>query len=231
MYEQGLRTDRPGYGLDRAAGMGLHESQSRFWENFIGRSMPFCQYLAPRMHGIWPELDVSAAQLFGAMNRVERSLVRIFADEATYNLHILARFELELGILEGRLEARDLPAAWDDAYRRIVGVVSPRPHDGVLQDVHWSSGYFGYFPSYTLGNLYAASMGATIQEDLPDLWTYVERGDFRPILGWLRARVHRRGHEVDAPVIVRDAVGARDHVADLMGHLWGRQGQLYGAGR
>ncbi len=231
MYEQGLRTDRPGYGLDRAAGMGLHESQSRFWENFIGRSMPFCRYLAPRMHGIWPELDVSAEQLFGAMNRVERSLIRIFADEATYNLHILARFELELGILEGRLEARDLPAAWDDAYRRIVGVVSPRPHDGVLQDVHWSSGYFGYFPSYTLGNLYAASMGAKIQEEIPDLWAQVERGDFRQILGWLRARVHRRGHEVDAPVIVRDAVGDRDHVADLMNHLWGRQGELYGAAR
>ena len=230
MYEQGLRTDRPGYGLDRAAGMGLHESQSRFWENFIGRSLPFCRYLAPRMAGIWPTLDVSPEALFASMNRVERSLIRIFADEATYNLHIVARFELELGVMEGKLQARDLPEAWDDSYRRNVGVVSPRPHDGVLQDVHWSSGLFGYFPSYTLGNLYAASLGVQIQKDVPDLWEQVERGAFGDILAWLRTRIHRRGHEKDAPELIRDAVGERDHVADLMAHLRGRQGTLYGIG-
>lgn len=228
MYEQGLRTDRPGFGLDRAAGMGLHESQSRFWENFIGRSKAFCQYLAPRMQGIWPTLAVTPDALFASMNRVERSLIRIFADEATYNLHIVARFELELGILEGKLQAKDLPEAWDDAYRRNVGVVSPNPHDGVLQDVHWSGGMFGYFPSYTLGNLYAASLGVQIQQDLPDLWQQVERGEFGAILGWLRTHIHRRGHEADAPVLIREAVGQRDHVADLVAHLWGRQGQLYG---
>jgi len=231
MYEQGLPKDWAGTGLDKAAGMGLHESQSRFWENFIGRSEAFCRYLAPRMQGIWPTLDVSGATLYAAMNRVERSLIRIFADEATYNLHIIARFGLEVGLLEGRLQARDLPDAWDDAYRQIVGVVAPDRKQGVLQDVHWSGGAFGYFPSYTIGNLYAASFGAKIEQDIPDLWADVERGDFSAVLGWLRENVHRKGHFEDAPVLFRGIVGDRDPVADLTAHLWGRHGKLYGVSR
>jgi carboxypeptidase Taq len=231
MYEQGLPAQWAGTGLDKAAGMGLHESQSRFWENFIGRSPAFGRYLAPRMQGIWPTLAVSPDTLYGAMNKVERSLIRIFADEATYNLHIIARFELEVGILEGRLQAIDLPAAWDDAYRRIVGVVAPTAKDGVLQDVHWSGGAFGYFPSYTIGNLYAASFGAKIQEDLPDLHERVAHGDFAGILGWLREHVHAKGHLDDAPVLFRGVVGDRDPVEDMVAHLWSRHGTLYGVQR
>jgi carboxypeptidase Taq len=231
MYEQGLPSAWAGTGLDKAAGMGMHESQSRFWENFIGRSEAFCRYLAPRMQGIWPTLAVTPEALFAAMNKVERSLIRIFADEATYNLHIIARFELELGIVEGRLQARDLPAAWDDAYRRIVGVVAPTAKEGVLQDVHWSSGLLGYFPSYTIGNLYAASFGAQIQQDIPTLWADVERGSFGGVLAWLRERVHTKGHLADAPVLFRNVVGDRDPVTDLVDHLWGRQGRLYGVTR
>ncbi len=231
LYEQGLPADLAGTGLNRAAGMGIHESQSRLWENFIGRSLPFFRYLQPRMAGIWPELKLSAEQLYGAANRIDRSLIRVAADEATYNLHIIARFELELGIIEGRLNARDLPEAWNDAYRRIVGVVSPTARDGILQDVHWSSGYFGYFPSYTIGNLYAASLGATLETAIPDLWARVAAGDFAPILAWLRTNIHQRGHMEDAPRIFRDAVGDRDPVADLMDHLWRRQGKLYGVSR
>jgi carboxypeptidase Taq len=231
MYEQGLPSQWAGTGLDKAAGMGLHESQSRFWENFIGRSEAFCRYLAPRMHGIWPTLDVTPTSLYGAMNTVERSLVRIFADEATYNLHILVRFEIEVAVLEGRLQAVDLPAAWDDAYRRIVGVTPPTAKEGVLQDVHWSGGAFGYFPSYTIGNLYAAGFGAKIQEDLPDIWEHVERGQFKPILAWLREHVHAKGHLDDAPVLFRAVVGDRDPVEDLVAHLWNRHGKLYGVTR
>jgi carboxypeptidase Taq len=231
MYEQGLPAHWAGTGLDKAAGMGLHESQSRFWENFIGRSEAFCRYLAPRMQGIWPTLAVSADTLYAAMNRVERSLIRIFADEATYNLHIIARFELEVALMEGKLQARDLPGAWEDAYRRVVGVVPPTRKEGVLQDVHWSGGAFGYFPSYTVGNLYAASFGAKIQQDLPDLWRNVERGDFSEVLGWLREHVHQKGHFEDAPVLFRGVVGDRDPVEDLVSHLWGRHGRLYGVTR
>lgn len=231
LYEQGLPLALAGTGLDKAAGMGIHESQSRFWENFIGRSLPFCRYLAPRMGALWPTQTVDPMALYGAMNKVERSLVRIFADEATYNLHIIARFELEVGILEGRLQANDLPDAWDDAYRRIVGVVADGPKQGVLQDVHWCGGMIGYFPSYTIGNLYAASFGAKIQEDIPDLWDRVERGDFTSVLTWLRTNVHAKGHLRDAPEIFRDVVGDRDPVADLVNHLWSRHGSLYGVER
>jgi carboxypeptidase Taq len=231
LYEQGIPTAWAGTGLNRAAGMGLHESQSRFWENYIGRSLAFCRYLAPRMAGIWPSSQVSAEALYAAMNRVERSLVRIFADEVTYNLHIIARFEVELGIIEGRLNAADLPGAWDAAYAKYVGVTAPSAKEGVLQDVHWSSGLFGYFPSYTIGNLYAASLGAKISEDLPDLWAQVEAGRFADVLAWLREKIHGRGHMEDAPEIIRAAVGDRDPVTDLVTHLWERQGRLYGAAR
>lgn len=231
LYEQGLPNELAGTWLNRAAGMGLHESQSRFWENVIGRSLPYFRYLVPRMQGIWPTLAVTPEALYGAANRVERSLIRIFADEGTYNLHIIARFELELAILEGRLEARDLPEAWNETYRRVVGVVADRPRDGLLQDVHWSSGLFGYFPSYTIGNLYAASLGATLAADLPDLWNLVARGEFGDILSWLRARIHRRGAMDDPPAIFRAVVGDRDPVEDLVAYLWGRQGRLYGVER
>ena len=231
MYEQGLPDQLAGTWLNNAAGMGMHESQSRFWENFIGRSLPFFRYLVPRMQGIWPKLALTPEQLYGAANRVERSLVRIFADEATYNLHIIVRFELELAIIEGTLEARDLPEAWNEGYRRTVGVVAPSAKEGVLQDVHWSGGLFGYFPSYTIGNLYAASLGAKIVEETPDIWRAVERGDFADVLHWLRARVHQRGAIADAPVLFAEAVGERDPVEDLVAHLWNRQGHLYGVER
>lgn len=231
MYEQGLPRALAGTGLNRAAGMGIHESQSRLWENFIGRSLPFFEYLQPKMKRIWPDLALSPQQLFHAANRVQRSLIRVASDEATYNLHIIVRFELELRIIGGELNARDLPEAWNDAYRRIVGVVAPSARDGVLQDVHWSSGLFGYFPSYTIGNLYASSLGATLTEAIPDLWDRVAKGDFAPILAWLRTHIHERGHTADAPRIFRDAVGDRDPVADLMAHLWGRQGRIYGVSR
>lgn len=231
MYEQGLPNELHGTGLNAAASYGLHESQSRFWENFIGRSLPFFRYLVPRMQAIWPSLEVSPERLYAAANRVERSLIRVEADEATYNLHIIVRFGLELDILAGNLQARDLPEAWVERYRSIVGVVPGSAKTGVLQDVHWSSALFGYFPSYTLGNLYAASLSARMLEDIPAFWTHVERGEFSPILAWLRAQVHTKGHRKDGHPTFLDAAGGRDPVADLVAHLWSRHGSLYGVVR
>ncbi len=231
MYEQGLPESLAGTGLNQAAGMGLHESQSRFWENFVGRSLPYYRYLAPRMGAIWPDQDFRPEAMFAAANRVERSLIRVEADEATYNLHIIARFGLELAILENQLQAADLPEAWDDAYRRIVGVVAPSARTGVLQDVHWSSGLFGYFPSYTVGNLYAASFAHRMVVDIPEFWLLVETGQFAPILRWLRTHIHSKGSLNDAPEIFREVAGARDPVADLIDHLWSRHGALYGVVR
>ena len=176
----------------------------------------------------WPGLELDATKLYRASNRVEPSLVRVEADEATYNLHIAIRFQLELALISGELEVEDLEQAWDDAYEDVLMVRSEGPLQGVLQDVHWASGLFGYFPSYSIGNLYAASFRFRMEEEIPGMWEQVERGDFQEILGWLRNRVHSRGHIVDAPQIFADAVGERDPVEDLMRHLKSRCGVLYG---
>lgn len=228
MYEQGLPEAMAGTTLRAAAGFGLHESQSRFWENMIGRSQAFCEWLAPMVREEVPGSTVSADQLYGAANCVRASLIRIEADEATYNLHILVRFQLETALLEGALEVADLPAAWDAAYQRLLGVRAPSPKKGVLQDVHWSAGLFGYFPSYTIGNLYAAGFTRAMEAALPGMWTQVERGEFQDILGWLRTHVHQRGHEVDPPQVYSDAAGPGDPVDDLMAHLRRRHGALHG---
>ncbi len=231
LYEQGLPHRHAGTTVCEAASYGLHESQSRFWENFIGRSLPFSRFLAGRVAHHYPERALGADAIYAAQNRVERGLVRVKADEVTYNLHIIVRFELELALFDGTLAVRDLPAAWNDKYRTYLGVTPPDDGIGVLQDVHWSGASFGYFPSYTLGNLYAASLGRTIEAAIPDLWARVERGDFAPVLAWLREKIHDFGHLNEAPEIVRAAVGERDHVEDLLAHLWGRQGALYGVTR
>ena len=227
MYEQGLPADLAGTGVANAAGMGLHESQSRFWENVIGRSLHFFRWLVPHIHQQFPGDRLTAEDWFGHANRVERSFIRVQADEATYNLHIIIRFELELALLSGRIRVADLPEAWNQAYTDLLGITPPTANEGVLQDVHWSNGLFGYFPSYTIGNLYAASFRFKMEQDVPGMWSGVESGDFEPILGWLRDRIHRHGHLLDAPEIFRRAVGDRDPVQDLMTHLRGRQGELY----
>ena len=231
LYEQGLPHEHAGTTVREAASYGLHESQSRFWENYVGRSRAFSRFLAPRLAEAFPGAAPEADGLFRALNRVEPGLVRVTADEVTYNLHIIVRFELELALFEGTLKPADVPAAWNEKYRTYLGLTPPDDAKGCLQDVHWSAGLFGYFPSYTLGNLYAASMGRAIREALPDFEARIERGDFAPILAWLRTNVHQVGHLHEAPEIVRAAVGERDHVADLIDYLWERMGEAYGVSR
>lgn len=231
LYEQGLPHQHRGTTVASAASYGLHESQSRFWENFIGRSRPFCSWLATRVNEHFPEIELDGQRLFEASNRVERGLIRVQADEVTYNLHVIVRFELELSLFEGELAVADLPEAWNARYAEYLGVKPDDDAKGVLQDVHWSGAAFGYFPSYTLGNLYASSLGATLERELPDLWERVEGGDFAPVLAFLREKVHDHGHVLEAPQIVKDAVGERDHVQDLLDYLWARHGVLYGVER
>ena len=231
LYEQGIPRSLLGTTVGEAASFGLHESQSRFWENYIGRSRPFAGWLADRIHRHFPASRLDADTLFRALNRVERGLIRVKADEVTYNLHVIVRFELELALFEGTLAVKDLPEAWNEKYRTYLGVTPPDDARGVLQDVHWSGAAFGYFPSYTLGNLYAASFGATLEAALPTLWDDVGRGHFGDILAWLRTHVHGVGHRFEAPEIVKNAVGGRDHVEDLLAYLWRRQGAVYGVVR
>jgi len=231
LYEQGLlKLDQEGTSLDRAAGLGLHESQSRFWENHVGRSAGFMRWLAPHLsRHLGQAFD--ADTLYRAANPIEPSLIRIFADEVTYNLHIIARFQLEVAMLEGDLAVADLPDAWNAKYQDLLGITPPDDASGCLQDVHWGSGAVAYFPSYTLGNLFAASLWAQLQQDRPALDEELAVGDVSGVLAWLRDRVHRHGQARPAVDIVRGAVGDRDGVANLLDHVWSRHGALYGLSR
>jgi carboxypeptidase Taq len=191
--------------LDDPVSLGVHESQSRLWENVIGRSRPFCAWLVPRLAARLPAAlnGLDAEGLYRAVNTVQPSLIRTEADETTYNLHIILRFELELALTEGTLAVDDLPAAWDEGMQRLLGVEVPGPAEGVLQDVHWSAGHFGYFPTYTLGNLLAAQLWVRLQDDLPDVDDLLARGDFVPIREWLREHVHRHGRKFPPRELVR----------------------------
>ena len=229
LYDQGLPAHLYGTGLDKGAGMAVHESQSRFFENIIGRSRPFLTWLSRIIKEENPGFGPSAERLYREANGVRRSLRRIQADEVTYNLHIIIRFELEKQLLDGSLGVSDVREAWDEAYERTLGVRPASAVQGVMQDVHWSKGKFGYFPSYALGNLYAASLGAAMEAQLPQMWDQVEQGDFSEILGWLRRAVHQRGSEADGPEIIADAVGERDGVEDLITYFRGRHGALFPA--
>jgi len=191
--------------LDDPVSLGVHESQSRLWENVIGRSRPFCAWLVPRLAARLPAAlnGLDAEGLYRAVNTVQPSLIRTEADETTYNLHIILRFELELALTEGTLAVDDLPAAWDEGMQRLLGVEVTGPAEGVLQDVHWSAGHLGYFPTYTLGNLLAAQLWVRLQDDLPDVDELLERGDFGPVREWLREHVHRHGRKFPPRELVR----------------------------
>lgn len=234
LYEQGLPRGEPG--VSEPASMGMHESQSRFWENLIGRSRPFLGWLRGPLResfGHAPDLDT----LHRAANRVEPGFIRIKADEVTYNLHVGVRFDLERQLFaeHAPLAVRDLPEAWNAAFERDLGLVVDHPARGVLQDVHWASAAFGYFPSYTLGNVYAASFLRRIEQERPDMWADAERGEFGEVLTWLRDRVHRHGAAMESPALLQHVCAGEgapcDPVEDFLDHLWHRHGALYGLAR
>lgn len=231
LYEQGLPVALRGTAVAKPASFGLHESQSRFWENYIGRSRPFCEWLGGRIAARFPDAPSDPDLLYRSANRIHPGMIRIKADEVTYNLHIIVRFELEVMLFDGKLTVRDLPAAWNARYQEYLGVTPKNDAEGVLQDVHWSSGAIGYFPSYTLGNLYAASFGKVLEAQMPDLWERVGKGDLLPIREWLRTNVHQKGTMKLAPALVKDVVGEQDLVENLLAYLWGRHGALYGVKR
>jgi carboxypeptidase Taq len=215
--------------LAEATGLGVHESQSRLWENLLGRSRPFCAWALPllRRHLGGPFDAMDAGELYRMVNRVQLSLIRIEADETTYNLHVALRFELELALIEGRLAVADLPEAWDDASERLLGLRPPDVLHGVLQDVHWGSGMIGYFPTYTLGNLMAAQLWSALSADLPDLEADVTAGNFAPLRDWLREHIHRHGRKYDSRELLRRATGEELSVEPWLAYL---EGKLLDAG-
>ena len=230
IYEQGLPAERFSLPTGEAASMGVHESQSRMWENLVGRSRPFWEHFYGEAQRTFPEAlgDVPLEDLYFAVNDVRPSLIRIEADEATYNLHVMVRFELEQAVLHDELRVADLPAAWNEKYREYLGVESPTDADGVMQDVHWSAGLVGYFPTYALGNLYASQLFEAAQGELGDLADMFRRGEFRSLRDWLRMRVHEQGRRYAPADLVRRVTGEGISHGPLMRHLGGKFGPLYG---
>jgi carboxypeptidase Taq len=229
LYEQGFEPRYEDTPLAAAPSLGLHESQSRLWENIVGRSRPFWDHYAPVMREIFPDVaaDVTAEQLYLACNRVQPSLIRVEADEVTYNLHILIRFELELAVMRDQLEVAELPGAWGDAYERTLGLRPENDVLGVMQDIHWSHGSFGYFPTYTLGNLYSALLWDAYRKDDPAAEEHIRAGEFRHVLGWMREHVHRAGAIDQGEDLIRHVTGSGLDHAPFMRYLWAKYRTLY----
>ncbi|MGQ9692502.1 MAG: carboxypeptidase M32 [Thermaceae bacterium] len=229
LYEQGLPPEHWGTPRGEAVSLGIHESQSRTWENLVGRSLGFWQRFYPRAQSYFSALsDVPLEKFHFAINAVEPSLIRVEADEVTYNLHILVRFELEQALLGGDLEPEDLPLAWAERCRAYLGLAPRDYRDGVLQDVHWSAGLLGYFPTYTLGNLYAAQFFKKAEEELGPLEEAFSRGEFGFFLDWTRAKIHQEGRRYEPKALVERVTGEPPSARYLLDYLKRKFSALYG---
>ncbi|TVQ63957.1 MAG: carboxypeptidase M32 [Phycisphaerales bacterium] len=231
VYEQGLNdTGRFGQPLGMHISLGIHESQSRMLENFVGRSLPFWEWALPEARKLFTT-DISRhtpEQAFRAVNAVRPHFIRVESDEATYNLHIMLRFDLERALLAGDLSVADLPGAWNERMRADLGLEVKEDRLGCLQDVHWSMGAIGYFPTYTLGNLYAGQMWDKIGADVPDLDDRMRRGDYAALLAWLHEHVHAVGRLRTAPALCEHITGSPLSHEPLMRHLEAKLGAIYG---
>lgn len=229
LYEQGIPAELRALPVGDVPSLGLHESQSRLWENQVGRSRAFCDFLlanlAPRFEGL---AGVGPDAFHAAMNHPERGLIRVHADEVTYNLHVALRFELELAMFRGQLEVRDLPGAFAEAMQHHVGVRPSNAADGVLQDMHWSIGAFGYFPTYTIGTLYAAAFYERAQKDIGGLEDSLRAGNAEPLRAWLSEHIYRHGYVRPAGEIAEAITGAPLSAQPFLAYLRSRYGQIYG---
>jgi len=229
IYEQGLPPEHYGLPLGDSVSLGIHESQSRLWENLVGRSRAFWDYLYPELQQTFSGClkDVPLDDFYPAVNTVRPSLIRTEADEVTYNLHIFIRFELEQALLSEELPVADLPAAWREKYRDYLGVEPTSDADGVLQDIHWSAGLVGYFPTYALGNLYAAQLFATADAALGDVSSQIRRGEFTPLRNWLRENIHQHGQRYAAVDLVQRATGTPPSHQPFIENLQAKFAPLY----
>jgi len=230
LYEMGVKPDYERTPLMHGASSGIHESQSRLWENLVGRSLPFWEYFYPHFKKLFPaQLDgVGLKKFYKAINKVEPSFIRIIADEATYNMHIMLRLELEIGMVEGSLRIQDLPEMWNAKMREYLGITPENDAMGVLQDVHWSLGLMGYFPTYALGNLISAQLWERLNADLPGLSDEITRGRFDSLLGWLRANLHMYGRKYDPQELVRRITGSKINAEAYVRYLTNKYSEVYG---
>jgi carboxypeptidase Taq len=234
LYEAGFPPELRGTCLADGASMAIHESQSRFWENVIGRSLPFWEGLFPVLRDFFPAqlAGVNAGQFHRAVNEVKPSLIRVDADEVSYSLHIILRFELEQRLIAGELEPERLPAVWREKTLEYFGLdidsLSPRTDsDGVLQDVHWSMGAFGYFPSYVLGNLYGLQFTRKLKGDIPEFENLVAAGNFAPVCGWLRDNIYCRGCHLEPAELLKEVTGEELQAGPFLDYLERKYGGLY----
>ncbi len=209
LYEQGLPDEQYGLPLCAAASLSIHESQSRLWENCIGRSYNAWKFFYPKLQSYFPSqlAGIPLADFYKGMNKVEPSFIRTEADEVTYHFHVLIRYEIEKALISGDLDVKDLRDTWNALYKKYLSLEVPDDKRGILQDVHWSHGMFGYFPTYSLGSFYAAQFFAHAEKNIPGLHTQTESGDYAPLLGWLRENVHRHGRRYRSEELCRNITG------------------------
>jgi carboxypeptidase Taq len=229
LYEAGVDKSLQRTPLGFGESLALHESQSRLWENMVGRSHEFCAVLAPTISRIFGGASASLERetLYRAVNKIEPSFIRVEADELTYGLHIVLRFELEQELIEGRLKVTELPEAWNARFKEYLGLEVPDDADGVLQDVHWSSGLIGYFPTYALGNLIAGQLWRQAHTDLPDLDGQLEAGELAGLREWLRENVHRHGSKYSSRELLQRVVGGPIEVEPFVSYLKHKLGAVY----
>lgn len=230
MYEQGVNPSFDRTPLGSGTSLAVHESQSRMWENLVGRSLPFWEHFFPQIKKLFPaQLDgVSLKSFYKAINKVEPSLIRVNADEATYNLHIMLRLELEIGMVDGTMKVKDLPEIWNTKMKEYLGITPPNDALGVLQDIHWSGGSIGYFSTYALGNLVSAQLWEKINKDIKDLDEQIRKGKFDELLGWLHDKIHVHGHKYDPQDLVQKVTGSKIDSAAYVRYLTRKYTDIYG---
>ena len=229
-YEAGVDPSTERTALSSVTSMSLHESQSRMWENLVGRGLPMWRFFFPKLQAAFPDQfgDVDLDVYYGAINKVQPSLIRVEADEATYNLHIILRFELEQEILSGELPLEDLPEAWNARMSEYLGIDVPDDAQGVLQDVHWSGGAIGYFPTYALGNVISVQLWDQLRAAIPDLDAQFEQGEFGELAGWLRENLHRHGRKYNSKEMLERITGGGMDPGPYLRYLHEKLGQIYG---
>ena len=230
MYEQGVSPSLAGTPLSRGTSLSVHELQSRMWENFVGRSREFWTWAYPQLQATFPDQlkGVSMETFYKSINKVQPSFIRVEADEASYNLHIMLRFELEMDMIAGKVKVADLPKEWNQRFEAFLGVVPPTDKLGVLQDVHWSSGLLGYFPTYALGNLLAAQYFRKALQDRPSIPNDIANGKFDTLLGWLRENIHRHGRKFTAEELTQRVTGESIDPKYYMQYLDTKYSDIYG---
>lgn len=229
MYGQGVAKKYNRHPLSGSASLAIHESQSRLWENLVGRSKEFWTFFYPSMQMLFPEYlgDLSMNDFYRGINKVEPSMIRVEADEATYNMHIMLRLEIEMGLMEGTMEVKDLPEIWNAKMQNYLGITPANDAEGVLQDVHWSGGMIGYFPTYALGNLASVQLWDKMVEENPNIPDEIAQGKFDTILGWMREHVHQYGAKYEPQEIMMMATGSKITPEPYIKYLQTKYGEIY----